>query len=484
MSNGSIQFKDPKQRFLLSTPGLCAIAVSLLGLALRVEHALTFDGPKRGADYAVNVHGVYWMLEHWRPFDFTPQVSTQVGYQPPLWFATGALILKLTGHERPIAWLAVLGWVLRQFLLARMLRQAIPNHRWSSLVALAINAVLPLSVLTDGKLNPEGLHTSVFMVGVFALWRLEREAQSVTGMSLRWGIWLGVASGLAVLAKATGGLLPLAAAIVFGWQLWCLRGGFNSRAKMRALLKAAGAAGATWLVVAGWWCLPNVVKYHHPFPHIWNLSKHLPDPVLYRRPLGWIMPFEWKEYLTFPVIFTTTEPRPNFWATSIVGTWTDIYNRGFCRLQGGGMTDHVFGANWGPGYGPEWHMSWQCIGLFVKLAWVGLVLSVESMIAVGYVTWTHVRSKGRAGSLALPVVIGLVTFFVMLFALVYPFDDNVVLNPRYLLPAATPMSACLGIALAELPVSVSRRTKMLLQALTLISIGAVTILVVYERWGS
>lgn len=482
MPNAHSHFADSQHKRRLRLTTVCALLVSLLGLALRVEHALTFDGPGRGADYRVNVHGAYWMLAHWRPFDFTPEVSTQVGYQPPLWFALGALCLKWFGTERSIAWLAVLGWVLRQYLLARMLRQAIPNHRWSSFIALAINAVLPLSVLTDGKVNPEGLHTSIFMVGVYALWRLEREAQSVSGMSVRSALLLGVASGFAVLAKATGGLLPAATALVFAWQVWCLRGGFNARAKLRALLQAAAVAGGVWLIVAGWWCGPNLVKYHHPFPHIWNLNQHLTDPVLYRRPLGWIMPFYWKEYLRFPIIFTTTEPRPNFWATSIVGTWTDIYNRGFCRLIGGGKTERVFGANWGPGYGPEWHVSWRCIDLFVKLAWVGVVLSVESILAVGYVTWTHLRSKGRTGSLALPVLIGLVTFFVMLFALVYPFDDNVVLNPRYLLPAATPMSMCLGVALAELPVT--RRVKITLQTLTLLAIAAVTVLLVYERWGS
>jgi Dolichyl-phosphate-mannose-protein mannosyltransferase len=479
MSEGMTDLMDSRSESRF--PTLCSWAISALGLALRVEHALTFNGPKRGADYAANVHGVYWMMAHWRPFDFTPQVSVQVGYQPPLWFALGALILRVTGHERPIAWLAVLGWVLRQFLLARMLRESIPHHRWSSFIALAINAVLPISILTDGKLNPEGLHTSIFMVAVYALWRLEREAQTVTGMSVRSAVLLGAASGFAVLTKATGGLLPMATAIVFVWQVYCLRGGFNSRAKLRALLRAGAASGLAWLVVAGWWCGPNLIKYHHPFPHIWNLSKHLSDPVLYRRPLGWIMPFEWREYLKFPVIYTTTEPRPNFWATSVVGSWTDIYNRGFCRLQGGPTTDHVFGANWGPGYGTEWHVTLRCIQLFVKLAWVGVVLSLESVIAVGYILWLQLRSKGRVGSLALPVSIGLVSFFVMLFALVYPFDDNVVLNPRYLLPAATPMSACLGIALAELPVS--RRGKIVLQALTLIGIGAVMILVVLERWG-
>jgi hypothetical protein len=70
----------------------------------------------------------------------------------------------------------------------------------------------------------------------------------------------------------------------------------------------------------------------------------------------------------------------------------------------------------------------------------------------------------------------------MLFALVYPFDSSVVLNPRYLLPAAAPMSACLGIALADIPVA--PRLKGALHALTLSLIGLIGALVMYERWGS
>src|ERR1700742_3635383 len=53
------------------------VIVSLIGFALRAEHTWTFDGPLRGADYAVNVDGIRWMIQHHRPFDFTPQVSVQ-----------------------------------------------------------------------------------------------------------------------------------------------------------------------------------------------------------------------------------------------------------------------------------------------------------------------------------------------------------------------------------------------------------------------
>src|SRR4051812_37024456 len=97
----------------LITPGVLAIAISALGLFLRIEHALTFDGPKRGSDYGVYMQGVRWTLEHKRAFAFDPSINPQVNYQPPLWYAAGAAVLRFTNSEREIAALAVVAWMVR-----------------------------------------------------------------------------------------------------------------------------------------------------------------------------------------------------------------------------------------------------------------------------------------------------------------------------------------------------------------------------------
>jgi len=457
----------------LGAPGLLAIAVTALGLGLRIEHAITFDGPARGADYAVHVEGVRWILEHKRPFDFAETVSGQIRYQPPLWYALGAVILRVTGSERAIAALAVIGWAVRQLLLALLLRRAIPARPWSALAALAINAVLPLSVLTDGKVNPEGLHTTLFMVAVYWLWRMERESHEAGGISFRSAGLFGAFAGLAVLTKGTSGVLVLSAAIVLGARAVRLLAGPHTPAAWRRLVRPALVAACAWTVVAGWWCGPNLVKYGHPFPHSWDRSPpgDGADPIPYRRPLGWILPLDWKESLALPVIRTPTEPRPNFWAATVVGTWTDYYNRGFCRLKGGGTDDHVF---WG-----GWAVSGNCIRLFRVLARIGVCLTLLSLGALAFLVWTTWRSDGRLGSLALPATISLSVLFVMLFALTYPYDNSAVLNPRYLMPIATPMAACLGIALGQ--IEGARRLRLVLHGIAFVGIAAVAILVVVER---
>src|SRR4051794_38053394 len=73
--------------------GWPVLLVSAVGLALRIDYAATFNGPKRGADYSRHFEGVYWMMHHWRPFFFTPEVSWTTTYQGPLWYMASAVLL-------------------------------------------------------------------------------------------------------------------------------------------------------------------------------------------------------------------------------------------------------------------------------------------------------------------------------------------------------------------------------------------------------
>lgn len=461
---------------------LLMVAVSLLGLALRVEHAITFDGLGRGSDYETHMAGVRWMLQHGRPFSFSPDLGRynwSIGYQPPLWYALGAAILKWTHTERAIAFVAVAGWTVRQVLLASFLKATLPRARWNILAALTINAVLPISVLTDGKVNPEGLHSTLFTVSLYVLWRMERQAlRRPAGITLGSAVAFGGFAGLAVLTKATASVLPITAAVVLLWRAPRAIKQDGWKTTWRQVGRPALLAALAWCLVAGWWCGPNLVKYGHPFPHTWDRESTstqpiLAQPPLYRRPLGWALPFYWAEYLRTPIIRSTEVPRPNLWAVLVSGTWSDFYNRGFCRLKGGG-DDHGF---WG-----GWPVSGRCLNLFSALASVGCFITLFAASAVLRTGWRHIRSGGREGTLALPAGIVLAVLFASLFALVYPYDYAAVLNPRYLLPGSTAISACLGLGLERLE-SDGWKAK-LARRMVLVAIGIVAVLVVYERWGS
>lgn len=449
-------------------------AVSLLGFALRVEHALTFDGPLKGSDYAAEIAGLRWMMENHRPFGFTYQLPEGIGYQPPLYYALGAVVLYVTGSERAVSFLAVGGWAIRQWLLWRILKQSAHGHRWTWLAVLTLNAVLPISALTDGKVNPEGFHSTLFTIAAYLLWRMERESLEPGGITTRTGAAFGAVGGLGVLTKATAALLPIAACVVF---VWCAARAVRSRgwrAVGRRALRPFAIAALAWCLVASWWLGPNLAKYGHPFPHAWSQASDpiLARPILERRPVAWMLPFSWSAHLRSPVIHSYAYPPPNLWAGLVTGTWSDFFNKGFCRLDG----EVAFVERWG-----GWPVTERCIWLLRTLVVIGCFLTPAGLLSIGYVAWRHLRTGGREGSLALPALAVLNMLFVSLFALVYPLDDGAVLNARYLLPASVPMCACLGTTLAKLergpPVAQVAR------ALTIAAIGIVAALVVYERWG-
>jgi hypothetical protein len=213
-----------------------ALAVQAVGLALRIEHAWTFSNVEHGADYDRHMTGVGWMMHHWRPFDFTPDISWTISYQGPLWYMLGAAVKSLCHANRPLAAIAVVGWVVRQYFLGLLLKQVAPIQPWLRLVVLTLGAFLPIGMEADGTINPEALHTSIVAVAAYWLWRMEQDARRSGGIGMASAATFGVVAGLGVLTKATSGLLPMSAVLLVAWQN-DLRS--QARRRMARLLEAA-----------------------------------------------------------------------------------------------------------------------------------------------------------------------------------------------------------------------------------------------------
>ena len=449
----------------VSVWGWLALAVFVLGSALRLEHALTFDHVNRGSDYHVHLLGVRWMQEHWTPFFHSHTVHYQVRSYPPLWYLLSALLLEFRDEQRLLASLSLLGWTLRHGVLWVILNEALPSRPWARLCGLTIHALLPLGVLIDGKVNPEGLHSGIFALALLALWRIERQLRTPSGASARAAVAFGAVAGLALLAKITGAMLLVIASAVFAWHALCRLRRFGPALAFRGLLVPALAAAAAWFIVGGWWAFINLVRLGHPFPHVWdvdlpNSSAVLSEPMLYRRPLGWALPFEWSQYLKFPILRTNTDPRPNFWAINVVGTWSDIYNRGFCRLQGGTLTHYAWSARDGfMSQGSDaWVVTSQCVAWLSWMARIGLFISAVAVLSLFVCLWRHVKTWGERASLTLVCVPFICTASAMKLGLAYPYDFMAAVNPRYLLSQVMPMSACLAFALGELEAVTARRS--------------------------
>ena len=158
-----------------------------------------------------------------------------------------------------------------------------------------MNAVLPLSVLIDGKVNPEGLHTTLFTIGLYALWRMERQASLPQGIPPSTALGFGALSALALLTKPTAAVLPMACAVVF---LWRARGLARTDGWRSAWGGSSGPspspASKSWvrggrLVVRP---QPRQMGTRSRTSTIGNDSP--PGLTTYRRPLGWLLPFVWR----------------------------------------------------------------------------------------------------------------------------------------------------------------------------------------------
>jgi len=456
------------------------VLVGLAGLALRIEHALTFDGPGRGSDYLAAMRGVRWVLEHGAPFDASAPL--QVNHYPPLWFALSALMLKVGLPERSLAFIAVVGWGVRHLLLARLLTEAAADRRWSRLLALAADAFLPLSVLMSGKVNPEGLHATLFFVALYFLWRLERHLQEPAGPRWQDALWFGLFAGLAFLTKQTAGVLVIAAVMLLCWHVVAQRWGKGSASCRRNILRCTGIAALTLVLVTGWYLGNNLIRFGTPTPGPYSLNRLTSrimaenplvyaKPILQRRPLGWFLPLDFG-YLKHPIGSFNHGVRPNFWVPLIAGAWGDYCNRGLCRLSGGSLSR----AYWG-----GWLVSDRCVSWLRGFLLLGLVLSSCTAVATSVVLVRFLRTAGASGSLVVPVAPVLVLAFLMVFATVYPFDrGQAVVKPNYLLAATTPLAACCGLALAGM----SRRGRTeLVHGIASVALALAAFMLVFERFG-
>lgn len=455
-----------------------ALGLSLLGLALRVHLARTFDGPARGTDYAEYLRGVRWVMDHRRTFDAT--VNLQHGFHTPGWYVVAALVLAWRRDERAIAAVSVGAWVVRQAALWRWCARALPGAPRSTSVALGLHAVLPVSVLMDGKVNPEGPHATVFALAALAIAGVERRLRE-RALRVGWpSFGAGVVSGLAVMTKATSAVLVLVAVAVLA--LAARRSAVSRDAKALRDVAVAGVAFvAGWSAVAGGWCLDNALRFGNPLPHQYALKgadfvaawPELRAPLLYRRSVGWALPFD-LDWIDAPHAASVDAPRPNFWSATLGGTWSDWFNRGFCRLTGGPRLSTVWGI-------AAWAMPERCVRVDLALVRLGLGFTAAVAAAWAWLLRHTLRSDGAEGSVTALAASALPVVFTMAFAWTWSIDRMAVVKASYLLPAALPALVVLAFGLSSLETR-PRPSLGPHRALGLATL-CVASLVTWARWG-
>jgi hypothetical protein len=447
-----------------------ALAITAAGLALRFVHAQTFLSAGHASDYEAAMTAARWIITNRRLFDAGEDLHA--GYHAPLWYVLAALILSKMHAVRPIAYVSVAAWLVRHGVLARVVRAALPREPSAGLLALGLSAALPIGVLVDGKIYNEGLHAALFAVAVWFLFKLERQgAVDARAMRLRDALAFGAFAGLALLTKTTALVLLVCFAALLADRA--------RRAHLRHLrataLRLAGvglSAAAAWAAVAGWWCLRNYRKFGHPFPHQYML-RHVAvvrdhpivaEPLAYRRPIGWALPtqFEWLGWPYGPW------QRPNFWANLVGGTWSDTLNRGLCRsrLDGPRVT----------AWRDATPINLHCLDASRVCVWIGCALTLITVAGAVALARQHLRTRGRNGSLVVPLSAATTVALLMAFGAAYPFDHHPVVKANYALCAATPLCACFAFAMARVGRGPFGRAAQGLVALAVAAVGALVAL--------
>ncbi len=139
---------------------------------------------------------------------------------PPLFYAVEAVPYKLAGGDvldrlyamRLVSVLFLLVAVVATWLLAGEL---FGRNRTLQLAAAAVVGFQPMATFMAGSVNPDSPLLAFWSLALWLGVRILRR-----GLTTKSALALAAVVGGAVLTKATGYLLVIAAAILIGWKLW------------------------------------------------------------------------------------------------------------------------------------------------------------------------------------------------------------------------------------------------------------------------
>ncbi|MFZ1399859.1 MAG: DUF2142 domain-containing protein, partial [Candidatus Promineifilaceae bacterium] len=143
------------------------------------------------------------------------------------------------------------GVVYLTWLLGRMLWPKRPSLALGSAAFVAFN---PMFVYMAGSINNDVIAA---LSGTAVLVASVKLVQSDTGLSRRWGIWLGVLFGVALLSKFNLAAVALLIEMAVTWTAW-------RKKQWRLWWEANLLIAAFTLLLAGWWFVRNQILYGEP----------------------------------------------------------------------------------------------------------------------------------------------------------------------------------------------------------------------------
>jgi hypothetical protein len=405
--------------------------VFLFGVLLRLSLISNFDY-RWGYDSEAHWQVIDWMVH----FRTAPNTETLFeAYHPPLFYGLAAWLID-HGWTRPMLKAIPISCGLVRLVLTWIgLELYLPRFRWARFSALALAAVLPVSIHMDGMIFAEGLSCLFHLIAILLI-PLAFRREGLPRIHLT--VWLGFLMGLALLTKISALIMLAALGLTVVFEF------FLSRRPLRYRLGRAWPwLGTVAIVVAmgSWYFAQNVRQYDKPIvasfdlpADAWRIAPALRKPVLDRRTVGYVIGWG-DEIFKYPYFPSGLAGRfrffPTLLATAVVDYW-DFGFSGFDRTKPETPNPPMVH----PWFNPESSRAAIMGGFIVMLAtlaaWVvALVRTLKN------------RQMGYVALLLLP-------FFAVLgalqFAVSFPADHNGIIKATYLMFAAPPLFALFGLA--------------------------------------
>lgn len=406
-------------------PWLPEALLIALGIALRVTMLTRYD-PARGYDFMSHWKFIQWMTAH---TDLPHAGFSRETYYPPLYYAVIGLLRRHGLPDGRVALLSVIAGCVRLVLFEVGFVIALRRRRLGRIAALAIAAVLPVSIHLDGMIYPEAwlnLFAAALLVCVWLAFLRDGRAR------LGWCVAAGLFASLALLTKISVLAVIGAVGVAALAELALRAGDWRTR-----LVRVAPFVATLAIVLAstGWYFARNQRLYGKPFltgydygdAHAMRAVANV--PVWKRRAPGYV--FGWTaDIYRRPMWPAGYEPTPRFFPLVVATTFIDYYRYGFAPERP--WNDEQPGR-------PH-HTVWDLALLSVAAGtWIA-ALTVAGALALLVDAWR----RRRAGELAMALAPLFAVGGQLAFAWKYPIDWEGPVKGLYLQLVALPLCACFG----------------------------------------
>jgi hypothetical protein len=410
------------------------LLILLVGVLLRSSMRWSYP-PEAGYDFASHWTYVTWVAREGTLPVLDPH--SLAASHPPLFDLLAAAIVRGGGGPAAVQLISVSAGALRLALVWLGLEIMLPGATVARRVALALAAVLPISVQLDGTVSGESLLATIVAAALLLVPAAFGEGRRATAM----GALLGALLGLAFLTKVSALTVLGALGAVAVTRLVIDRAPWRDRVRRLAPLLAAMV---TFVATTGWYVARNQTMYGKPLVTTFDAPglPYMPAthamPLWFRRSPGFYLGWS-RDIYTSPYYPSASLADARFFPQLVASTFVDYYNHSFAPARPGAPAVIVNDR--------PLPVTALALGRASMIAGTLIVLVTAIAWAVALARASSTRAWAEIALFVVPLaaVAGLAHY-----VLVYPHDWLGVVKGAYVLYGAPPLFALFGVGVAWL----------------------------------